>query len=464
MVAGILLLPFYTNYLSDALYTQVLFYISISMLFQILFSFSIENYFGIKYTKLADQKTEQQRFTGTVSVLLLLIGVVVLVLCSVFGETLFSAIYKKELGMDFWPWGFLSVLTGFFNSYFKAASICLIYLKKPGTFLLSNFANFFVTVLVSVGGLFLYPDSILGPMYGRLISGFVIFLIGLGVFKQNSIWVFDKAFLGDLFRFCTPYLFYVISGWVLTQVDRYILQAYIPNTELNAYDLLLKCFYGIEFVQNSLSAVIYPKVYEIWAKQEQKGTTPESNRYFNVLTALNVLQLIVFCLVIPWVYRLFVNNTAFFQSEAYIGILATGYALRSILSFYLAGILFTGNVMVLLKVFGISALLQILLTWPASHYFGLDGAITAGMLTKVIQVMLCIWLAAKVFSYEYNFYKILLLPFSYLVLNCIQYYLHPAYNTWFYAFELLGYGILIYALFSNEIRKVLGNFGLPGGN
>ncbi len=130
MLAGILLLPFYTNKLGDSLYTQVLFYISISMLFQILFSFSIENYFGIKYTKLGENEKEQKRFTGTVAILLLIIGAVVLLAASFFGNLLFKGIYREELGMEFWPWGFYSVLTGFFNSYFKAASICLIYLKK----------------------------------------------------------------------------------------------------------------------------------------------------------------------------------------------------------------------------------------------------------------------------------------------------------------------------------------------
>src|SRR5688572_7977598 len=79
MLAGIILLPFYTNYLNDRLYTQVLFYISISMLFQILFSFSIENYFGIRFTRLAEDQPQQKKFIGTVSLLLLLIGLVVLV-------------------------------------------------------------------------------------------------------------------------------------------------------------------------------------------------------------------------------------------------------------------------------------------------------------------------------------------------------------------------------------------------
>ncbi|MGZ4042232.1 MAG: hypothetical protein ACXVO9_03445 [Bacteroidia bacterium] len=66
MVASIILLPLYTNFLSDIQYTQVAFYIGISLLFQILFSYSIESYFGIEYTRLhADpvrQKTSLAQF------------------------------------------------------------------------------------------------------------------------------------------------------------------------------------------------------------------------------------------------------------------------------------------------------------------------------------------------------------------------------------------------------------------
>ena len=460
MLAGIILLPFYTNYLSATHYTQLLFYISISMLFQILFSFSIENYFGIRFTKLSEDKDRQKLFTGTVALLLLIIGVILLFISSLLGQTLFKSVYRDDIGMDFWPFGFYSVLTGFFNAYFKAASICLIYLKKPGTFLVSNIINFILTVGISVGGLFLFPDSINGPIFGRLLSGVAIFIIGIFIFRQNGSFTFTKEFIPELVRFCLPYLFYVLSGWVLMQVDRYILQAYIPNSELNAYDLLLKCFYGIEFVQNSLSAIIYPKVYEIWAKTDGKGTTPESNRYFNVLSALNVIQLVVFCIVIPWVYRLFVHTTSFYEAEKYIGILAAGYALRSILSFYLSGLLFTSSVFVLLKIFGYSALLQILLVWPSSYYFGLEGAIYAGLIIKVLQMLLCIYYASNVFRYDYNVYKILLLPIAYLVLNSLQFILSGEYNLAFYFLELLVFGFFIYTIFRKEIAKVLGNFGI----
>lgn len=459
MLGGIILLPFYTNYLSDRHYTQILFYISLSMLFQILFSFSIENYYGMRYTRLSEQPAEQKRFTGTVSMLLLAIGFLVLSLSSLFGERLFSLVYVNDLGMEFWPWGFYSVLTAFFNAYFKAASIVLIYQKRPYSFLISNVLNFIVTVGVSVSGLFMFPDSIQGPIYGRLFSGLLIFGIALFIFERSGQFGFERSFLPDLFRFCVPYMFFVLSAWVLMQIDRYVLQLYIPNAELNAYDLLLKCFYGIEFIQNSLSAVIYPKVFEIWNKTKKHETTAESNRYFNVFSALNVIQLLLFCLAMPLVYRLFIHNPVFFQSESYIGILAAGYSLRSILSFYMAGILFTGKVNVLVKVFGVSAVFQVLLTWPLSMSYGLNGAILAGLLTKVLQVWLCARWSAPVFTFSFNKYKIVVLPFVYLLLNAVFFAFVPSYSLWFYLVQFIGFGLLIYALFRNEIRKVLQSFG-----
>ncbi|MCW3076151.1 MAG: hypothetical protein JWO32_760 [Bacteroidetes bacterium] len=116
MVASIILLPFYTNFLRAEQYTQVSFYIGISLLFQILFSYSIESYFGIEYTRLHQEPLKQKNFIGTVSVLLLLIGACMLILASVSGSFLFSKIYRAEYDMHFWPYGFYAVLTAFFNS------------------------------------------------------------------------------------------------------------------------------------------------------------------------------------------------------------------------------------------------------------------------------------------------------------------------------------------------------------
>lgn len=461
MVASIILLPFYANYLTETNYAQLLFYILISSLFQILFSFSVESYFGIKYSHLYEEPEKQKRFIGTVSSLLLLIGGGLLLLSLLFGHFLFKAISREDLLIEFWPFGFFSILTGFFNSYFKAASISLIYTKQSRLFMTGSIINFFATIVISIGGLFMFPGTIYGPIYGRLFSGLIIFFIAFYIFNKNGTFCFDKSFLRELSQFCLPYMFYGICGWMLSGSDRYILLEFnIQLQDLNSYDLLLKCFFGIEFLQNSLSAVIFPKLYEIWAKNKVNKTTPESNRYFNVFTAVNIFQLILFCIFIPIIYKLLIRNTSFYESEKYIGILSAGYALRSIVNFYLSTILFTKNIYVMLKVFFLSTLIQLLLTVFFAKYYGLIGVIYAGLVTKLIQVWLFKLLTKKVFEYEFNVFKIVWIPLIYIAVNVLQFNVYENYSIWPYLIQMLLFGSLFYAVFKNELKKVLLSFKL----
>jgi O-antigen/teichoic acid export membrane protein len=421
MVASIILLPFYANLLGDTGYAQVLFYINISLLFQILFSFSLESYFGIEYSRLHHDPIKQKKFIGTVSLMLLFIGAGLLLISSLVGEYLFSQIFRSELNINFWPYGFYSILTAFFNSYFKAATVSLIYLKKAGLFFVVNIVNFVATIAISIGGLYLFPGTIVGPIYGRLLSGAIIFLMAYFIFSKHGQKVFDRSFLDEIVKFCTPFLVFSISGWTLTQIDKFILQEHVDFTDLNAYDLVTKCFFGIEFVQNSLSAIIYPKLYEIWAKNGDNRTTKESNRYFNVFTAINIMQLILFCIFIPIIYHLLIKREGFHRAEAYIGLLASGYALRSILNFYVSTILYSKRISILLKIFGVSALIQIGASWLGVKYFGVLGAIYAALIIKILQVPLSIIFTRKLFVYEYNRFKILLMPFLYIAINILQF-------------------------------------------
>ncbi len=461
MVASIILLPFYTDYLNAADYTKLIFYISISAISQILFSFCTEQYFGVKYSRLQNETETQKEFIGTVSVLLLFIGLGLTVLSFFFGKTIFNAISREDLVIEFWPYGFFSILTGFFNSYFKVANICLIYTKQPTLFLWGNTINLVSTVAISLGGLYYFPDTIIGPIYGRLFSGLIIFFIGQYVFLKYGTFTFNRTFLRELREFCTPYLFYAICAWVLSGSDRYILLEFnIEIKDLNAYDALLKCFFGIEFLQNSLTAVIFPRLYEIWGKNKEHATTLETNRYFNVYTAINVLQLILFCIFIPIIYKLFIKNESFYSSEPYIGILASGYALRSILSFYLSTVLFTKKITVTLKVFFISTLFQLLVTVLLAKYLGLIGVVFSAMATATVQVLLYRFFTKSIFKYNFNKFKIIGIPFIYILVNIIQYVFFRDYSLVLYLLQLIIFGTLFYFIFKNEIKKLLLSFNV----
>jgi O-antigen/teichoic acid export membrane protein len=379
-------------------------------------------------------------------------------LMSVIGEKVIALVFRPDFQIEFWPWGFYSILTAFFNSYFKTCTNSLIYLKKPVLFLALNFLNVIVTLAVSIGGLFMFPETIVGPMYGRLLSGLVIFVAAHIVFAKFGVFKFEKEFLPEIKQFCIPFLFFGLSAWVLSQIDRYMLQSYITEQDLNTYDLVLKCFFGVEFIQNSLSAIIFPKVYEIWNKQDKLHTTKESNRYFNVFTAVNIIQLILFCIAVPLLYKLFITKKSFYEASSYIGLLAAGFGLRSIINFYISTIFFTRSTTKLLLIFGLTALFQIVLTYFASKQFGLLGVIYAGILTKIVQAALSAIFTRGIFHYEFNYFKIYVVPLLFLLVNMVQFYFYPAYDLKLYLLQLLVFAIVFFFLFRKEIKQVLIQF------
>ncbi len=242
MVGSLLMLPFFTNFLNTLNYTQISFYISFSYLMQIVFSLSIESYFGVKYTQLHDNENEQKLFTGKVALLLISIGLIILLFVSLFGDKLFNVVFAEQVQMSFWPYGFYSLLTAFFNSFFKTASMVLIYKKQATQFLVYNIINFVLTVLITILGLKTYPNSLLGPIYGRLFSGIIIFLLGFYIFSRNGIFKLNYNYVKDILYFSIPYCGFVLFTWVITQVDRYVLQNKITLQDLNTYDLAIKCF------------------------------------------------------------------------------------------------------------------------------------------------------------------------------------------------------------------------------
>ncbi len=460
MVGSLLMLPYFTNYLSEVNFTQISFHISFSYLMQIIFSLSIESYFGVKYTQLNHSAEEQKLFIGKVAVILLSFGVLLTLLISIFGEQLFGFVFSNKLEMSFWPFGFYSLITAFFNSFFKTASMVLIYKKEATQFLLFNIINFIFTVGITVLGLKMYPDSLFGPIYGRLFSGVIIFLLGYYIFIKNGQLHFNTTYVRDILLFSLPYCGFVLFTWIITQFDRYILQNKITLQDLNTYDLVIKCFFGVVFVQNSLMAVIFPKVFEHWAKTKELKTTQETNRYFNVFTILNILMICSFFVVLPLIYPLLIKNVKFYECNVYIGLLGAGYVTQGIISFFMSTIMYAKRIDVLLKIFGVSAVLQVILLFLLTHYFGLLGAIYSGIIVKVVQVVLAKWFTRSIFEYDYNLYKIELLPYSFIVINILQYYVLHSYNAVLYLLQLLLYIIVAYFLFKNEILKLLANFNI----
>ncbi len=453
VLASIVLLPFYTNYLSSLHFLQLSFYISISLFVQIFYNFSLDTYLGIRYSELNSQGPHKaSAFIYQAGQYTWLWGFFWSSIFILSGPYVFSVLFKKELGMEFGLWAILSVMTGFFNSGIRTALQALMYEKKPLFHFSINTLNFLLTIVMGVGGILMWPDSLKGPVWSRFLSTGLCFLSVQFVFfrhkKLLSVW---DGF-SDMISFCLPYFLFLIATWLFTQADRYLLQYYLSEQDINAYDVLQKCFMGVEFFQNSVSAVLLQAVYTIWSREGIRTTT-ETNRYFHVLTAINTLMLPFFSLLVPLLYYLFISQTYFNKALDYIGIMAGWYALRPLMIYYMAAYLFSRKIYSMMIVFLFSSGLQLAGIKYLTPIYGIQAALFSGLIVRGIQLALMDFtLRKKKLPFNYNFIKMVAVPLLFILINTIHYIIYGKFSILFHIFIEFLFGILIVWLYKNEIK------------
>src|ERR1017187_9941455 len=162
--SSIILLPFYTNFLSTSDFGLLAIYIGFTFLIQIAVNFGMDTYIGIHYIHTADDQKKLKESLGTVITLLLISGLLFTLVFLCIGDFSFKNIFIRG-DINFYPFGFMSVLTAFFNSFFKTYSNLLINQQRPERFLWINLFNFILTIIISIIGIFLYPHTLIGPMW-----------------------------------------------------------------------------------------------------------------------------------------------------------------------------------------------------------------------------------------------------------------------------------------------------------
>lgn len=459
MAASIILLPFYANYLNATHYVALSFYIGISLLFQIIFSFSFEQYYGVIYTEIKHDENKVKILNGSILIYLLLYGSVIIFLTSLFGEPILKNIFQNKIPVSLYPFGILSVITGFLNAIFKVMMSTYIYSQKPKIFFVSNLINFFTTVIISLGGLFLFPDSLMGPIYGRFLSGVIIVLVNYLVLKKIIVWKMDKQYIKEFIAKSWGLFAYTLTLWIAGNIDRYFLKNYIDVNLLAGYDLIMKCFIGIEFIQNGLSMAIISNVFDVWKKEERVSFTEKSNRYFNVFILVITIVIALFVLLLPYFIQLIIGNVDYYSSFKYIGIIGVGYILRTLTYPYYFAFLYSKNTDKVFIFNGIVTLIQIILSMIFISKYGLIAAILISVITKIILLVLYhINIKKWVYEVKINYLKWFGITGFSSAFYLLIFYFRLQNNVWnLLLFFLLG--IIVLMVYRNELRELRKRYG-----
>lgn len=454
MASAIILLPLYIHNLSTELYGALSVYMVFTFLVQIVVTFSFDSSVYIHYHELKHDANRLSVFISSAFVFMLLLGLAASVVLTGTGGILFQvALPDKEV--SFYPYGLASVGSGIFQAIFKVHSSLLQSREKPEMFLWSNVLSFSVIALCIFVGLELYPNSLAGPVIGRLAGSVIPCAWALVRIFREFGFHYDFGWLRSSFSFNAYTFVYQLLQWVINQFDRVIMLFFLMLSDVGVYDFALKCLIPVELVMNSLHNSFYPKVISSVMSQEDKGSSPQINRYYYGLTAVVMLIICGSILVLPWAIETFVSKKDYHSAIQYIPYLAVLYLFRTARLFFAVpyGIMKYSKPLpiIYLAVSGLKIALMVLLMNRLTVY----GVIIASLVSAVLENILLKRGLKKMFEFRFNAFKMVVAP---LILLTVILVLEPVFGTQHalltHIFYVACCGGLLWWAYRNEIGLI----------
>lgn len=454
MASALILLPFYIHHLSTEVYGALAIYLSFSLLVQILVTYSFDTSIYIHYHEFKADPGKLSTFVSSAFIFMLIIGAGIAIFFTGLGDLIFRLVLP-ERNISFYPYGLASVGAGAFQALFKVHSSLLQSREKPETFFWSNVLSFTMIASFTIIGLEMYPNSLMGPVVGRLLAAVISALWVLGrIFREFGV-QFDFTWLKTSFGFNTYTFLYQILQWVINYFDRIVMLIALTLADIGVYNFATQCLIALELLMNSLHSTFYPKVVSNIMGQAEKQSTPEINRYYHGLTAMIMLAVVSGILALPWAIETFVYKAAYQESIPYLPFLATIYFFRTMRLFFTSpyGILkYTKPLpLVYLLVAGLKIVLMLILM----PYLQVYGVIAASLVSAVVEIILLRHSIKNMFRFQYNFFKIVGAPIALflliIILEPLFGHVHPYLVHSFYFISCVG---LLWWAYRKEVQLI----------
>jgi O-antigen/teichoic acid export membrane protein len=414
MASAIILLPFYVSYLSASDFGILSIYLAFSLLIQVVTTYSYDSSLYIHFHEYKSDVLKLKSFISSSFLFMIIIGSVVSMVTALVGDFIFVAIFKEQRIL-FYPYGMLSAITGIFQAIFKVYTNLLQSREKITTYFWSNILLFSIMALSIILGMKLYPNSIIGPVAGRLVA--VVIAGGwalITIFKEFGIH-FNFPLLRSSFSFNLYTFLYQLLQWVINYFDRFLMALYLAFSSIGIYDFAVKCILILEFILNGLHNSFYPKVVSTVTNQSEKKFTPEINRYYHGFIS-TIMLLICFCiLLLPIAIEFLVKKPAYQESIKYVPYLALVYIFRAIRLYFAIPYGILKYTKPLPIIYTIVSALKILIMILLLKRFSVYGAIAASLLSGVVEIILLILSMDNRFHVRFNKWKVLIAPLLLLI-------------------------------------------------
>jgi O-antigen/teichoic acid export membrane protein len=454
MASAVILLPFYIAYLPTEAYGALSVCLAFSYLVQVIVAFSFDSSLYVHYHELKVVPDQLSKFISSSFIFMLGWALIVGIILSVSGQLIFTLTIPNSK-VSFYPYGIIAAGVGVCQAIFKVHGNLLQIREKPEPFLWSNVGNFAVIAISTIIGLKLFPNTLVGPLGGRLLAGFLsCSWVLIRIFREfgfhaQSPWQ-QTSFSFNVFTFI-----YQLLQWTVNYFDRFLILLFMPLSAVGIYDFATKCLVPIELLLNGLNAAINPKVVKIISQQKEKRATPDINRYFYGLVSVIMLAICLAIIVVPGAIDLFISKSGYAESLRYIPYLGAIYILKALRIYFVVPytVLKKMQKLTALNIFT-SALKIGLMIWLISQW-QLYGVILSSLLVHIVEMCLLWYFLKQDYPMRFNFVKLLGVPlFVFLIILVVELQFGTTYSFLSHALVGLLCVTLLGFAYRNEMKLI----------
>mgnify|MGYP000208314166 CR=1 FL=1 len=385
-----ILLPIYTNVLTEAEYGIADLVFSIGELVLPIISIAIFN--GLLRYGIIEGKRESSLLNASI---IFIIGSVVTILI-----TPLIALYKP---IEPWKWFLsVSVIISF------ARSNTLAYLKvKDKNKLYSVLSIVQALLLVAFNILFLiiFGWGIKGYLLSTMLSNALLaissFLLGgMGTDLRSA--KFDKSLMREMVIYSIPFIINDISWWIIYSSDKIMIECLIGSTMLGLYTAASKI--------PSLVNVVTSIFAQAWglASAKEFDTTNDDNFYsivFQYFTdAIFGVTILIICFIQPFM-RIYVGN-AFFAAWHYVPLLLVAAAFAAISTFAVGLYGASKKSKNIMTTSFIAGIINIVVNYLLIQVVDVWGAVIGTVVAYLVLAFLRIIGVKKVIKIRFNYIKL----------------------------------------------------------
>lgn len=455
------LLPLYTIYLSTEDYGINSVASSFLSTMSFIVAFSLFSAVMRFYVDLKDDPEKLKRFYGSVSVFVLLSGLVFIILLSAFRGLLSKYVFS---GIDYYPIILVCLISLIFFCQHTIFDNILRSQQRALKSSIFSIAYFLISVILNILFVVVLRMGVLGTLLASLIgyaAYTVYFWIEMSVTKTIRFCL-DFSLLKEALKYSIPIMPHNLSTQIALLISKVLIGGSSSLGALGIYSVAAQFGNIADTVQCYVDSAYGPWLYEKLKFKEQ-AYKKTIRKTVGLLTAVIGLFFIGIALFAQDYILLFVEKS-YSDAWKYVPWIVLVFAIKTIYYFYVEVLFFYKKASQKLFIATLtSSLLNILLSAFFIPLFGVYGSIAADAISMLIRVGIVVIFSKqfddvglKVHDFVINFFTITIFIFGGLLLSYIKYGDSFSIVNFLYKIAVVVlYIVFLYVRYRKEISSFL---------